>query len=227
MPRQTEGYFYTNNEERCVSVVSAVCYRPITQIISPCFYCWVPEVQHVLFCKFKHSVGQRLFSSLDSTLRQCNWLKQVAVLHSSFVSPSLPAVIDSQPKIQSKPGPHVWCHLSNLTNPVVKAERTGLLMPTYLQPINIYLIPALEIARRCYSRSVSSSSPLLSFHPLHISLFHSFTLFLAYCFTLLQCWPLTAARTQLVQWCKAAAWCNTGEHTTNGVNVLSTFLFFI
>lgn len=175
--------------------------------------------------------GQRLCSLKSRLCIQhwgSNWLKQVAALHCSFVSPSLPAVIDSQAKIQSKPGPHVWCHLSNLTNPVAKAEHTGLLMPTYLQPINIYLIPALEIACRCYSRSVSSSSLLLSSHPLHShSLFHSFTLLLFYCFTLLQCWPLTAARTQSVQWCNVSVWCNMGEHTTNSVTVLSTFLFFI
>lgn len=66
----------------------------------------------------------------------------MSVLHCSFVSPSLPVVIDSQAKIQSKPGPHGWCHWSNLTNPAAKAEHTGLLMPSYLQPINIDLIRA-------------------------------------------------------------------------------------
>lgn len=82
-------------------------------------------------------------------------------------------------------------------------------MPACIQPINIYLIPALEIPCRCYSRSISSSSPLLSSHPLCIhSLSHSFTLLPFHCFTLLQCWPLTAARIQSVQWCNVHPSCD-------------------
>lgn len=163
-----------------------------------------------------------------------NWLKQVAAPHCSFVSPPLPAVTDSQAKIQSKPGPHGWCHLSNLTNPVVKAEHAGPLMPTYLQPINIYLIPALEIACRCYSRFTFFPSPsplLLSSHPsAHPILSFSSTVSLCYCFIVSLCcsfglWRLQ--ETQSVQWCNVGAWCNASERTTNSVNVLSTLLFFI
>lgn len=82
---------------------------------------------HVLFY---HVEGQSFVVYVEDW--SSNWLEQVAAPHCSFVSPSLPAVIDSQAKIQSKPGPRIWCHLSNLTYPVAKEEHTGLLMPTYL-----------------------------------------------------------------------------------------------
>lgn len=133
--------------------------------------------QEQRLCRFREScVGH---SSIEAVIDWSKWQSCIARLYPR----SLPVVIDSQAKIQSKPGPHGWCHLSNLTNPVAKAEHTGLLMPTYLQPINIDLIPALEIACRCYSRSISSSSPHPSSHPRYFFPFHSFTLLLFYCFT--------------------------------------------
>ena len=144
--------------------------------------------------------------------------------------PSLPAVSDSQAKIQSKKKkkkPRAPMHdVIWVTSLTLQPRRNtqAQLMPTYLQPLPLHLTPAFRNSpRRCCSRPVlSPTSLLLSSHPLHS---HSFT---PHCFTLLQCLaPFDGCVKPVGAMMQRRRVMQRGRtYSANSLNVLSTLFLF-
>lgn len=125
-------------------------------------------------------------------------------------------------KIQSKPRPRVWCHLSNLTYPIPRGPfKPYLPAPYYTRDSSIRNSTVGVI-----DGAVSSNSLLFFFGPAILCTSAlPFTVPLCYCFTRLQRWPLTTARR--TQCSDATRMRDATPANANSVIVLSTFFFIL